>query len=1013
MRLFGLILVVATSAFAVGPLHAASPDLQGAEAILQKLPPADSGANPLLTAPGDNSAKLSADIDKYKAEVAALKPHDAAIQWVALAVRCASLSRNSQFEYRQRGALAGLVAALPPPAAWQEISALLDSRAKSTPGQPARMTVLKLIGHMLANNVAAQRSDLTTLKGLLGTSDDNGYMMTVRTISDALIATSGDPATVTRAFKEKLSAPATLTQQGFVVPDLVTIVGPASAASLIKQALLTPNIVIASVSGDRTKKLVRSIALENAPQLKEAQWALIERDTPPALYEAMAKRFPGGFAADSGPRSTAAMFYLAQLISAGRIADSVSLASQILSAPSGSSSFSELDTASVAGDGHSAELYSFIVALMAKKQNDALWPTYLEAARHVGKSDIAIAKIRTLIGKPSVTALRRQQLRDYLCQELLAGDRVEEAVAILRTQLDQPTSPESSPYGRYRVGNAYDAGSPDVQLAKIGKLENKPDWLSLGLTHAIKRVSQGSDESPDATQVAQILRDVGRGADAESLLGRNLVTGVALQNRPESQQSSLMIMMEQERMPRARGHRQYYPTGNSTSELACLAGIYQDANRPKDVLLLLDRFPYWMVPDLAYVLSSSDDRGNTIGAMAAKALADLGRTSEAISVAKSDLLETPDDDPAFALLVKLQGVDAIPYFESLFAKDRFEVRPLIWKAVALKAAGKLDQAEATVKHALSTDPTDGQTQYHRRLYAYTVLAEIVEAAGRPGEAAEYRQILSAVRRSELADEFVEVGLIDRAIAMYAQSLQTFGGAYCIQARIALQLTNQGRLADAMPHWKRAYELMPSSFGEVETHCFGCEGMFSTEQATAVAEKVFTDMASHPPVKPQVYYLLGALRKEQGRSSESLAQYRKAVAADPDYLNAWKAIQELSTMTFVPQAVRDETVLAFARLDPTGRHTSGMSGATASPEIVWKATEIANAAQPPLPVNVYPLPASADWITKLKAKYEKMLTDQMKLYGEDHFGEIDTPGAAVASQQYIAQLITLFDQMGTL
>ena len=61
--------------------------------------------------------------------------------------------------------------------------------------------------------------------------------------------------------------------------------------------------------------------------------------------------------------------------------------------------------------------------------------------------------------------------------------------------------------------------------------------------------------------------------------------------------------------------------------------------------------------------------------------------------------------------------------------------------------------------------------------------------------------------------------------MWRKALEQFADAYCIQSRLAIRLMEAGRREEAFEHYRRAYELMPSSFGRVESHCFGCESVF--------------------------------------------------------------------------------------------------------------------------------------------------------------------------------------------
>src|SRR5439155_26789745 len=112
------------------------------------------------------------------------------------------------------------------------------------------------------------------------------------------------------------------------------------------------------------------------------------------------------------------------------------------------------------------------------------------------------------------------------------------------------------------------------------------------------------------------------------------------------------------------------------------------------------------------------------------------------------------------------------------------------------------------------------------------------------------------------------------------------------------------------HYRRAYELMPDSFGRMETHCFGCEHVFSGKRAEAIADEVFRSLLAKTPEKPQVHYLMGYLREEQGRYAEALAEYREAVKRDPDYINAWRHIQSVSEQIAVPQADRDAASVAL-------------------------------------------------------------------------------------------------------
>jgi tetratricopeptide (TPR) repeat protein len=244
--------------------------------------------------------------------------------------------------------------------------------------------------------------------------------------------------------------------------------------------------------------------------------------------------------------------------------------------------------------------------------------------------------------------------------------------------------------------------------------------------------------------------------------------------------------------------------------------------------------------------------------------------------------------------------------------------------------------------------------------------------------------------SEEADKFYMTGLLKHAITMYEDALNHFSDAYCIQSRLAIQLAALGLNAEAEEHYRRAYELMPDSFGRVESHCFGCERVFDGEHAQSIAEKVFTQLAAERPNKPQVHYLLGYLRQEQEHYNEALTNYLTAVRLDPDYLNAWVKLQEASEQTLMPPKERDEIVFNILRLDPLQRHARPDYDRVSDLNALWSAVTAAASHQPPRASDLLALDASKSALDKRKLDsastqramqselYEEMRTERENL-----------------------------------
>ncbi|MEO6971126.1 MAG: tetratricopeptide repeat protein [Chthoniobacterales bacterium] len=287
--------------------------------------------------------------------------------------------------------------------------------------------------------------------------------------------------------------------------------------------------------------------------------------------------------------------------------------------------------------------------------------------------------------------------------------------------------------------------------------------------------------------------------------------------------------------------------------------------------------------------------------------------------------------------------------------------------------------------------------------AYSVLADILEARGDKKGAEENRAAVTAIRLSEKADRFYEAGLLTRAVQMYNEALGHFENAYCIQSRLALRETELGHHDAAEAHYRKAYELMPDSFGRVESHCFGCERAFSGRRAESIADKAFLQLVKSRPEKPQVHYLLGYLREEEGRYREALPEFQEAVKLDPEYLNAWKSIDGLGKRMGLPAAQRDAVTINVVRLDPLGRHSSPNFAEATDLAAIWKAVEAAEAEQAPVPQTLLALPASKAALEKSAAASRE--SDSRYVPEAERNGR--TPAEAVADNQFVALAGQLF------
>jgi len=890
---------------------ASATNYEGADAILRQAAEGSNQPKSKEEKPSPTS-QLREDLKAFKQQSASLAPAEAAKQWLALVDRLLQLNETPA-NYGQQGGMSHpiqpeeLVEALPPPSSWPELGKAIEARPAGEGAQSLQKLGLRLLAHTLLSDTTKRREDIAALEALAAkakTRQAYFYNSLFEELSSSLMATMDNPDAVLQALDRKLAAQQSgegyRYQSSLQVPDLVPLVGPEKAEAFLRRALVKSTAQISIDAGTATDKLAQKLALELVKELKTPQWSLVNSLESVDLYEAMDKRFakpetnePPAAASDmpsmplpteaSGDyeKKSAQIYYLLGLIAHERTTDAVAVARQF--EKENDAYFPNEAVRQMERAGFAGQLNGFFHELLQQNPGLPFWEEYVQVAAHAGQTAEMVKLVQSAISKPGLSKGQRLHLQQLLYQALLANDEVEAGVTELR-RLMQTNEPVSAS-ARYERESRSDLA---LKLAQIGHLLNRPEWLEEGIT-AAKAAVQKPDEqdyypwrNTTAPSLATLLEDLNRGPEAEMVLATALSNAVSKKADP----------------------RMYGYEGRSTPAtqiLTSLARLYHRAGRDADVLKLFDDAPYWGVKDLADLNSRFAELEDMVpnyshqpvivpvGYYAAAALAKTGHTAEARKLLNPLFDQSPGCDRLYELLLSLDDENVPAELDALFARDQFEERPLIWKAHWLRTHQHLAEAEQAARQAITIDPTDGEEGPGDRIRAYVELAEIRAARGDTNEAATLRGVVQSVHQAELADQFHAAGLLKRAVAMYQDSLNRFADAYCIHARLAVQLSDMGLHQQAEEHYRRAYELMPDQFGRMESYCFGCEREFDGERAQGIAEKVFTELAQKTPNKPQVHYLLGYLREDEGRYPEALTNYHAAVRLDPDYLNAWVKI----------------------------------------------------------------------------------------------------------------------------
>ena len=181
--------------------------------------------------------------------------------------------------------------------------------------------------------------------------------------------------------------------------------------------------------------------------------------------------------------------------------------------------------------------------------------------------------------------------------------------------------------------------------------------------------------------------------------------------------------------------------------------------------------------------------------------------------------------------------------------------PVLVRAAADLAAGKLDLAERGLKGRLRNDPTD--------VAAIRMLAEV---AGRLGRYRDAEALL--VRCLALAPEF-----------------------HAARANYVTVLHRQSKFAEALAEADRLIAAQPHDLGHLASKAAVLVRTGEYDAALRAYEAV---LAVHPQ-QPRLWISRGHVLKTIGRQEESVAAYRTAITQEPTLGDAWWSLANLKTV----------------------------------------------------------------------------------------------------------------------
>ncbi len=900
----------------------------GAEAVIESVTKSVADKN----AGGDPVANLRSMITKQIDGAGQLTSEESANGWLSIFDAYLEIPEATRVSLQRGKDILGyeqVFSAFPPTDAWPALEAAIHAKGEDDLKKAALILIIEYLRGDDKSRLESVEDFMATYERLGGNEDySRMYMQSfVSRIGNMITGEAGNIKGSVAGFEDilKLLEEEGLDAEGYsgslTIPKLTGI--PAEKAeALLLRAIRFKTYV--SIQDEATKRMMAQVILAHPEEIADSAWELVETPAEIPLYELFVEKY--GKDSAGWEMDRAGSVYAMSLITERRFDDAEAFVLRNLKERKSDAISVDYEFLKKwMKEGDEEEVLGFLSELLRKEPTIDAWDAYSDLASALGKSS-EVSKLLAEAIAGSENPRTKGELRDKYRRMLLEADKVDESIAVLKSKISDFPDRKLSVEG---VAEEYLRDTMD--LVELGRLLNRPELVDEGFAAGEKAVevirkNSKSSRSSDLSGYVQALVRNGRGAKAEEVVADELasVSGFSRDRR------------------------------NSRADtLTMLAWVYSEAGRSADVVTLLDKGTMWDAKDLDD-LESKSFASKPLKLIAAEALFAEGRSAEAASLVRRILQAEPGEDAAYALLLEIDAPDTVGYLDELAAANRFQERPLIWKAKLQSDAGRLEEAEKTIQAAINIDPSDGEQGKGDRMRAYSVLGEIMEKSGNKEKADFLRGVVASIRLSEDADDWWSAGMTARAITRYEAALNQFADAYCIQSRLALRYSTTGDFKKAAEHYQRAFELMPESFGRVESHCFGCEGAFSVEMAQQIAEAVFEQLAEKIPDRAQVFYLLGYLREEQGREAEAAENYSRAVELDSEYINAWKHLEDVAGVAGLSEERQDEVRFKVFQLDPRGQNLSEVSDL----KRLWDVALDADAGLPErLEGPIYSLPAS--------------------------------------------------------
>lgn len=349
-----------------------------------------------------------------------------------------------------------------------------------------------------------------------------------------------------------------------------------------------------------------------------------------------------------------------------------------------------------------------------------------------------------------------------------------------------------------------------------------------------------------------------------------------------------------------------------------LCEIYFRTNRPKDLLAILEKFPYWDQPDLSHVANgygwddAFDPESQSVQFYAAWALSRTGQTPLAVRILRRYLLLNGGTGAEYELFNSLGGAAALPAYEEQARMRPLSPLPLLWKGDLLFRLHRNREAETCVREAAALDPSAGRRSYRRKLNS--LMAAILRAKGDRGGARRCEDLVRAIDLEIRAKVLWQAGLLSRVDPVLAQAAAICPRDAILQEDFADLLDAEDRFPQADAHRMTAIECLPSAMGRSTDNQDLTKIVPYAFAQSESGRKALDRLVRQNLKDPRVYFARGTALGWAGRYKEAVADFRKAIALDPTDAPAWDGLVSYLLPGIANPSQAQEAALRAIRFD---------------------------------------------------------------------------------------------------